>query len=112
MLHRVQVTDISTSTVQRRLRESGLHGQIAAKKPILKDTNNKKILAWAKKHEQWTLDGWKSVLWSDECKFEIFGFNHRVFGRYRVGERMMCGSLHVWFPPWRRRCDDVGVLCW
>ena len=46
---------ISTSTVQRRLRESGLRGQIAAKKPLLKDTN-KKRLAWAKKHKQWTLD--------------------------------------------------------
>ena len=31
MLHRVQVRDISTSTVQRRLCELGLHGQIAAK---------------------------------------------------------------------------------
>jgi hypothetical protein len=40
---------ISTSTVQRRLRESGLHGQIAAKKPLLKDNNNKKRLARAKK---------------------------------------------------------------
>jgi transposase len=53
---------ISTSTLQRRLRESGLHGQIAAKKPLLKDTNKKKRLAWAKKHEQWTLDRWKSAL--------------------------------------------------
>ena len=44
---------ISTSTVQRRLHESGLHGLIAAKKPPQKDTN-KKRLAWAKKHEQWT----------------------------------------------------------
>jgi transposase len=33
---------ISTSTVQRVLRESGLHGRIAAKKPLLKDTNNQK----------------------------------------------------------------------
>ena len=48
--HRVQVTNTSqTSTVQRRLCESGLHGQIAAKKPLLKDTNNKK------KHKQETL---------------------------------------------------------
>ena len=46
---------ISTSTVQRRLPESGLHGQIVAKKPLLKNTN-KKRLAWGKKHEQWTLD--------------------------------------------------------
>ena len=41
--------------------KSGLHGQIAAKKPPLKDTN-KKRRAWAKKHEQWTLDWWKYVL--------------------------------------------------
>uniref|UniRef100_A0A4W5R3Q5 Potassium voltage-gated channel, subfamily H (eag-related), member 1b n=1 Tax=Hucho hucho TaxID=62062 RepID=A0A4W5R3Q5_9TELE len=50
----------------------GLHGRIAAKKPLLKDTNKKKRLAWAKKHGQWTLDRWKSVLWSDESKFEVF----------------------------------------
>ena len=47
---------ISTSAVQRRLRESDLHGRIVTKKPLLKDTNKKKRLAWAKKHEQWTLD--------------------------------------------------------
>ena len=58
-----------TSYRQRRLRESGLRGQIAAKKPLLKDTNKKKTLAWAKKHKQWTLDWWKSVLRSDESKY-------------------------------------------
>uniref|UniRef100_A0A4W5K121 Transposase Tc1-like domain-containing protein n=1 Tax=Hucho hucho TaxID=62062 RepID=A0A4W5K121_9TELE len=47
-------------SVQRRLCESGLHGRISAKKPLLKDTNMKKRLAWAKKHDQWTLDRWKS----------------------------------------------------
>ena len=35
---------ISTSTVQMRLQESGLHGRIAAKKILLKDTNKKKRL--------------------------------------------------------------------
>ena len=47
---------ISTSTVQRKLYESGLYGGIAAKKPLLKDTNEKKRLALSKKHGQWTLD--------------------------------------------------------
>ena len=89
---RVHVTDISTSTVQRRLCESGLHGWIAAKKPLLKDTNNKRH-TWAKKHEQWTLDQSKSVLWSDESKFEIFGSNRRVFVRHRVGERMISACV-------------------
>ena len=68
-----------TSTVQRRLCKSGLRGLIAAKKPLLKDTNKKKSLAWAKKDEQWTLDRWKSVLWSDEPKFKTSGSNRRVF---------------------------------
>jgi transposase len=49
---RVQVTDISTSTVQRRLCELGLHGQIVAKNPLLKRTPIRRRLAWAKKHEQ------------------------------------------------------------
>ena len=53
---------ISTSTVQRRLRESGLHGGIAAKKPLLRKNNKKKRLAWAKKHKEWTLNQWKSTL--------------------------------------------------
>ena len=88
---------ISTS----RLRESGLHGRITAKKPKLKDSNNKKRLAWAKKHKQWTLDWWKSVLWPDESKFEIIGSNRC--------DIHMCGSHHE---AWRIRCDGVGMLCW
>ena len=39
---------LSTSTVKKRLYESGLHGRIAAKKPLLKDANKKKRLAWTK----------------------------------------------------------------
>ena len=73
--------------------KSCLHGQIAAKKALLKDTNKKKRLAWAKKHDQWKLDRWKSVSWSDESKFEIFGSNHRVFVRRRVSELMISACV-------------------
>ena len=83
----------STSTVQRRLRESGLHSRIAANKPLLKDTNKKKRFALAKEHEQWSLDWWKSDLWSDESKWEIFGSNRHVFVRRRVGERMISACV-------------------
>jgi hypothetical protein len=48
-----------------------------------------KRLAWDNKHEQWTLDQWKSVLWSDESKFEILGSNYSIFVILRVGERMI-----------------------
>ena len=93
MLHKVQVTDTYQHQLFRRVRESGLHGRIAAKKSLLKDTNTKKRLSWAKKHEQWTLDRWISVLWSDESKFEISGSNCHVFVRRRVGERMISACV-------------------
>ena len=49
---------------------TSLHGQIATKKPLLTKSKKKKRGAWNRK--EWTLDQWKSVLWSDESKFEIF----------------------------------------
>ena len=97
---------ISISTVQRRLRESGLHGRIAAKKPLLKDANKKKRLVRAKKHDRWTLDRWKSVFWSDESKCEIFGSNRHVFV---VDEQM--NSICV-IPTVKHGRGSMGALCW
>ena len=91
---------ISTSTVQRRLCESNFC------KETTKDTIKKKRLAWAKKHGQWTLDSWKSVVGSDESKFEIFCSNRRVFVRCRVVNGW---SPHVWFP--QRRIEVVVWWC-
>ena len=100
MLHRVQVTDTSSHQLFRGDCDLSIHDRIATKKPLLNDTNNKKRLAWAKKHEQWTLNRWKSFLWSDESKSEIFGSNSRVFVRCRVGERKFAAcvvpTMEVW----------------
>ena len=80
--------------------------EMPAKKPLLRDTN-KKRLAWAKKHEHWTLARWKSVLWSDESKFEIFGSNRCVCVRRRVGEWMMSACV---VPTVKYRGGGVMVL--
>ncbi|KAF0026156.1 hypothetical protein F2P81_020893 [Scophthalmus maximus] len=76
---------ISRTTAKKRLCESGLHGRIAARKPLLRTGNKQKRLVWAKEHKEWTLDQGKSVLWSDQSKFEIFGSYHRAFVRRRKG---------------------------
>uniref|UniRef100_A0AAZ3R0L5 Transposase Tc1-like domain-containing protein n=1 Tax=Oncorhynchus tshawytscha TaxID=74940 RepID=A0AAZ3R0L5_ONCTS len=88
--HRVQVADASQHQL---FRGDCVNQAFMVKLPLLKDTNNKKRLAWAKKHEQLTLDRWKSVIWSDESKFEIFGSNRRVFVRRREGERMISACV-------------------
>ena len=106
MLHRVQVNrHISISTVQRTLRVSGHHDRISAKKPLWKDTNNKKRLAWVKKHEQWTLDQWKFVLWSDESTFWDFLFQPLCLCETQsrwTDDLRICGSHSE---AWRKRCD-------
>ena len=105
------IRHISTSTVQRRLCESGLRGQIATKKQRLKDTNKKKRVAWAKKHKQWTFDQSKFVLWSGVQSWD-FWFQQLWLCETLCGwtdDLRMCISHHK---AWRRRCYGVGVLCW
>jgi len=98
---------LSTSTVQRRLREASLFGRVAIKKPLLRQQNKRKRLQWARDHKNWSRQQWDTVLWSDESKFEIFGCHRRVFVRRSPGEQMLdqCviptvkhggGSVMVW----------------
>ena len=78
---------ISRSTVSRRLRENGLHGRVAVKKSLLHKDNIKKRLKLAKTHKDWTVDQRMKVLWADESKFKIFGFQKRRYVRRRSNER-------------------------
>ena len=100
-------TCITARTVRNRLREVGLHGRIAAKKPLLSKTNKKKRMEFAKRYRNWTADDWKGVLWSDESSVEVFGSRQRQYVRRRKGERyqMDCvmpsvkfggGKMMVW----------------
>ncbi len=61
---------------------------------------------WAKGHLKWTVSKWKSVLWSDESKFDILVGNHgcRVLRAKEEGNLPACyqrsvqkpASLMVW----------------
>ena len=88
-LNSTRKTPVSTSTVKRRLRDSGLQGRVAKKKPYLRLANKRKRLRWAKEHRHWTEEDWKKVLWTDESKFEVFGSQRRTFVRRRTNEKML-----------------------
>ncbi len=61
---------------------------------------------WARAYLKWTVSKWKTVLWSDESKFDIFIGNHgrRVLQAKEEGDLPMChqrsvqkpASLMVW----------------
>lgn len=59
---------VSTKTIQRRLREAGLHSHIAAQKPLLTARHKQQRLAFAQDHEAWE-SRWDQVAFSDESTF-------------------------------------------
>lgn len=98
---------ISRQTVSRRLVNKGMIGRIAVRKPLLRPVNKQKRLKFAQEHADWTIEQWKSVLWTDESKFELFGSHRRQYVRRKVNERFKpeCilptvkhggGSVMVW----------------
>ena len=56
-------------------------GRFAVRKPLLRPANKRKRLKFAQEHVDWTIDQWKSVLWTDESKFELFGSHRRQYFR-------------------------------
>ena len=85
------------STVKRRLRDAGLLGRVAKKKPYLRLANKRKKLRWVKEHRHWTEEDWKKkVLWTDKSKFEVFGSHRITFVRCRTSEKMLDSA---WLEP-------------
>ena len=83
---------ISSSTVRKRLLESGRRAMRPLKKQLLTKKMKSKRLAWAKKHKTWTVEEWKKVLFSDESHFYVRG-EHSRFVRRSIGESL--NSHHV-----------------
>ena len=76
---------VSVSTIKRTLHSAGFRSRVAKVKPYLSQKHLAGRLAFAKKHENWTLNDWKKVLWTDEVSFEK-GKNTR---RIRVWRRIL-----------------------
>ncbi|CAF1237504.1 unnamed protein product [Rotaria sordida] len=69
---------ISNQTVRRRLHEIGFYGRVARKKPYVNKVNRLKRLKYVKMHEDKDTEFWKTVLWPDESKFNLFGSDGKV----------------------------------
>lgn len=77
---------LSLSRIRFRLQLAGLHGHVCTRKPLLSMVNKLKRLQWAYRHRNWTVEQWKTVLWTDEKKFELFNSKRRTYCRRRKGE--------------------------
>ena len=85
-LNGTRKTLVSTSKVKRRLRDAGLLGRVAKKKPYLRLANKRKILRLrAKEHRHWIEEDWKKVLWTDKFVWGVW-----------ITQKNICEMLNKW----------------
>ncbi len=62
---------LSVNTIHRAIHRCRLKLYRSKKKPYLNMIQKRRRFLWAKAHLKWTVAKWKTVLWSDESKFEV-----------------------------------------
>ena len=77
---------VHSQTVRRVLQESGFWPATKKEVPMLKKTHLQRCLEFAQRHENWTVDDLKRVLWSDETKINRIGSDGKVYVWKKRGE--------------------------
>jgi len=87
------------------LKKAGLQAVVKAKKPLLTKRHRKERLDFALAHLDWTVEDWKTVVWSDETKINRLGSDGRRWAWKKAGEGLSEGDCEVlgWIS------DDVGL---
>jgi transposase len=133
-----ELLDISATTVWRVLRGAGLKKTKPTRKPGLTDRMRTDRLNWCLKHQHWTLDDFKNVIWTDETSvillhrrggYQIWRTKDEAFLRSCIRERwkgssefMFWGSFsydrkgpyHCWLPETaaERRNSEALIDSW
>ncbi len=97
---------LSVNTIRHAICRCQLNLCHAKRKPYVNMVQKRGHVLWAKAHLKWIVSKWKSVLWSDESKFDILVGNHRcrVLQAKEEGDLPACyqrsvqkpASLMVW----------------
>lgn len=98
---------VTPQTVRRALKDAGLKAGPKAKKPKLRPHHVEQRLQFALKHQDWTVEDWKRVIWSDETKVNRLCSDGRKWIWKIPGDRVTArtvqgtlkfggGSLMIW----------------
>jgi transposase len=90
--------NISADTIRRALKEAGLKAITKKKKPRLLKRHIRQRLDFALRHQYWTTEDWKCVIWSDETKINRLGSDGRKWvwkkkGDNRLTDRHVQGTI-------------------
>ena len=79
---------VCPQTVRNILKANNFCSVVKKKCPLLKRQHRINHLKFAKYHENWTVEDWKRVLWSDETKINRIGSDGRVYTWKQRGEQL------------------------
>ena len=79
-------TPVSTQTVRNCLKNHNMKAVVKAKKPLLKASHRKRRMEFALHHQNWTVEDWKRVIWSDETKINRIGSDGHQYVWKQAGE--------------------------
>ena len=71
----------------------GLNSCVALRKPLISEANRKKGLQFAREHKDWTLEQWKTVIWSVESRFTLFESDGHIRVKREADEVMHSSCL-------------------
>ncbi len=60
---------ISECTTRRNLKQMGYSSRRPHQVPLRSTKNRKRSLKFAQAHQNWTIEDWNTVAWSDESRF-------------------------------------------
>ncbi len=69
---------ISERTTRQSLKQMGYSSRRPHRVPLLSSKNRKRRLQFAQAHQNWTIEDWKNVVWSDESRFLLQHSDVRV----------------------------------
>ena len=85
-LQKQHFPNLHADMIRKRLTKCRLKAYVCRTKPFLSDAHKKQQLEWAEAHAHWTVEDWKSVIFSDESKFNLFGSDGHCWCWRKPGE--------------------------
>ena len=79
---------VSAQSVRNTLKREGLKAVVRKKRPRLLSRHIKSRYEFALKHQYWTVDDWKRVIFSDETKINRLGSDGRKWVWKQRGNRL------------------------
>jgi transposase len=77
---------VTPQTVRNALKENQVYAATKKKTPLLKCAHHIRCLQFARYHENWTVEDWKRILWTDETKINRIGSDEKVYIWKQRGE--------------------------